>query len=67
MVCADESELKIILGPHWWFHYGKALLDVIMPPDFYKIGPPDDRCLMRLVSELGLVIGRPGKLSRLQI
>ncbi len=39
---SDTSELKK-LSQHWWFHYGKALCDVIMPEDFYKVGPPGNR------------------------
>ena len=39
----DGNELKTILGPRWWFHYGMALSDVIMPADFYQVGPADDR------------------------
>ena len=39
---SDPSELKK-LSKHWWFHFGKALLEVIMPADFYKVGPSDDR------------------------
>ena len=39
---SDPSELKK-LSPHWWFHFGKTLLEVIMPEDFYKVGPSDDR------------------------
>ncbi|HYR22288.1 MAG TPA: hypothetical protein VEP30_05120 [Chthoniobacterales bacterium] len=46
---SDPSELKK-LSPHWWFHFGKALCEVIMPEDFYKIGPPGNRQF----DELGL-------------
>jgi len=46
---SDPSELKK-LSKHWWFHFGKALCEVIMPQDFYKVGPPNDRHL----DELGL-------------
>ena len=38
----DPSELKK-LSAHWWFHFGKALCEVIMPDDFYKVGPPGNR------------------------
>jgi hypothetical protein len=27
-----------MLGPHWWFNFGRALCEVIMPQDFYKVG-----------------------------
>jgi hypothetical protein len=40
---SDERQLAKALGPHWWFHFGKALCEVIMPTDFYKIGPPHSR------------------------
>ncbi len=33
------GQLKGMLGPHWWFHYGAALAEVILPDEFYKIGP----------------------------
>lgn len=33
------SELPQVLGVHWWFHFGKALCEVIMPPEFYMVGP----------------------------
>jgi len=46
---SDPSELKK-LSAHWWFHFGKALCEVIMPEDFYKIGPPGNRQF----DELGL-------------
>jgi hypothetical protein len=39
----DESHLAKSLGPHWWFHFGKALAEVIMPEDFYKVGPRGNR------------------------
>ncbi len=37
-----EAELKL-LSPHWWFHFGEALQDVIMPEDYYKVGPAGAR------------------------
>jgi hypothetical protein len=40
---SDAGELKVMLGPHWWFHFGAALCEVIMPPDFYKVGPENER------------------------
>ncbi len=46
----DETCIAKMLGPRWWFHFGKALCEVIMPEDFYKVGPPDDRHF----DELGL-------------
>jgi hypothetical protein len=46
----DETCIAKSLGPRWWFHFGKALCEVIMPEDFYKVGPPDDRHF----DELGL-------------
>ena len=39
---SDPSDLKK-LSKRWWFHFGKALCEVIMPEDFYKVGPLDDR------------------------
>lgn len=38
----DPAELPQVLGAHWWFHFGEALCEVIMPSDFYKVGPEDD-------------------------
>ena len=29
---------------HWWFHFGAALSEVIMPAEFYMVGPP--QCLV---------------------
>ena len=46
----DETKLSEALGPHWWFHFGKALCEVIMPYDFYKVGPVANRQF----DELGL-------------
>jgi len=39
----DETYIADALGPSWWFHIGKTLSEVIMPDDFYKIGPPGNR------------------------
>jgi len=39
----DETHVTEALGPHWWFHFGNALREVIMPEDFYKVGPASDR------------------------
>ena len=39
----DETCIAKMLGQRWWFHFGKALCEVIMPEDFYKMGPPNDR------------------------
>jgi hypothetical protein len=41
---SDASELRK-LSPHWWFHFGKSLCEVVMPADFYKIGSLDCRYL----------------------
>ena len=41
----DETYLAKSLGQRWWFHFGKALCEVIMPEDFYKTGAPTDRQL----------------------
>jgi hypothetical protein len=46
----DETWIAKSLGPRWWFHFGKALGEVIMSDDFYKVGPPNDRDF----DELGL-------------
>lgn len=35
----DPLQLKVTLGKHWWFHFGAALSEVIMPNDSYKVGP----------------------------
>ena len=35
----SPSELSQLLGVHWWFHFGAALLEVIMPVEFYQVGP----------------------------
>ena len=34
----DATELRQVLGAHWWFHFGSALLEVIMPAEFYQVG-----------------------------
>jgi hypothetical protein len=39
----DVAQLPQVLGKHWWFHFGRALCEVIMPPDFYMVGSEDDR------------------------
>jgi hypothetical protein len=36
----SASELRSMLGTHWWFHFGAGLCKVIMPTDLYKVGPP---------------------------
>ena len=41
----DQANLVTALGKHWWFHFGKALCEVIMPEDFYKVGPAEKRQL----------------------
>jgi hypothetical protein len=41
----DESLLARMLGSRWWFHFGKALCEVIMPEDFYRVGPLANRQL----------------------
>ena len=46
----DETKLAEALGAHWWFYFGKALSEVIMPEDFYKVGPAEKRQL----DDLGL-------------
>jgi hypothetical protein len=38
----DAVNLPQVLGRHWWFHFGTALCEVIMPQDFYKVGPQCD-------------------------
>jgi hypothetical protein len=35
----SSSELPAMLGTHWWFHFGAALSEVIMPAEFYQVGP----------------------------
>jgi hypothetical protein len=39
----DETCLAKALGPRWWLHIGDSLSQTIMPMDFYKVGPPDNR------------------------
>jgi hypothetical protein len=39
----DETYLAKAFGPRWWFHLGDSLSQVIMPEDFYKVGPSNDR------------------------
>jgi hypothetical protein len=39
----NPAELRQVLGAHWWFHFGPALLDVVMPAEFYQVGPPENR------------------------
>jgi len=31
------AEFKVVFGPHWWHHLGPALLDVVMPVEYYQI------------------------------
>ncbi|PYJ17612.1 MAG: hypothetical protein DME96_05445 [Verrucomicrobia bacterium] len=40
---SDETKLGEALGARWWFHFGRALCEVIMPEDFYKVGPRANR------------------------
>ena len=40
----DTARLSDMLGPHWWFHFGAALCEVIMPSHVYMVGPPHDLC-----------------------
>lgn len=35
----SPAQLKVTLGRHWWFHFGAALSEVILPDEFYKVGP----------------------------
>jgi hypothetical protein len=35
---SDAAQLSQSLGPHWWFHVGRALCEVIMPDEFYQVG-----------------------------
>jgi len=39
----DETCLSKALGSRWWLHVGDGLDQVIMPSDFYKVGPADNR------------------------
>lgn len=34
---ADKSQIKQMFGSHWWHHLGNALLNVIMPVEYYQI------------------------------
>ena len=36
------GQLPGMLGHHWWFHFGAMLCEVVMPEDFYKVGPQYD-------------------------
>jgi hypothetical protein len=46
----DEKHLAKMLGRHWWFYFGRALCEVVMAEDFYKVGLPGNRHF----DELGL-------------
>ena len=35
----NAAGLRQVLGTHWWFHFGSALLEVVMPAKFYQVGP----------------------------
>ena len=37
MGISDDNGLKRMLGPHWWFHLGAVLLDVILPVEYYQV------------------------------
>jgi hypothetical protein len=39
----DETCLSKALGSRWWLHAGDGLDQVIMPPDFYQVGPANNR------------------------
>ncbi len=34
---ADKSLIKQMFGPHWWYHLGDALRNVIMPVEYYQV------------------------------
>ncbi len=36
----SPAQLKVFLGPHWWFFFGAALAEVILPDEYYKVGAP---------------------------
>ncbi len=38
----SASEIPTMLGSHWWFHFGAALSEVIMPAKFYQVGPSEN-------------------------
>jgi hypothetical protein len=38
----SPAELPHMLGVHWWFHFGAALSEVIMPQEFYQVGPAEN-------------------------
>jgi hypothetical protein len=62
----DERYLAKALESRWWFHFGKALCEVVMPEDFYKVGPPgnrefDDFCLRALEHDLAAWRGQPSR------
>jgi hypothetical protein len=41
----SETELAKMLGPHWWFHHGEVVREMIMPLDYYMVGPVGNRRL----------------------
>jgi hypothetical protein len=38
----SPAEIPAMLGAHWWYHFGAALREVIMPAEFYQVGPSDN-------------------------
>lgn len=34
---ADKSQIKQMFGVRWWHHLGNALLNVIMPVEYYQV------------------------------
>jgi len=38
----SPTRLPQTLGPHWWFHFGQALCEVVMPAEFYQVGSGSD-------------------------
>jgi hypothetical protein len=36
----SPAEIPETLGAHWWFYFGAALREVVMPAEFYQVGSP---------------------------
>ncbi len=34
----SPAEIPAMLGAHWWFYFGPALREVVMPAEFYQVG-----------------------------
>ena len=62
----EATELSRVLGKQWWFHFGRALCEVIMPLDFYMVGSEgarrwDDLGLKTLARDCAAWPGAPSE------